>query len=94
MLTGCTASAPDTGDWVWGTSFPQVAAAHVESDSDLLLFPATNDFAAVGVQLVVVGMWNHNVQFAGERESLVAERGEVVIPRPRELKYTALQAKL
>ena len=94
VLTGCTASAPDTGDWVWRTSFPPVAASHVESDSDTLLFPAANDFGAVGMQLVVVGIRNDNMQFAVDKESLVVERGEVVLlARRGELKYTALQAK-
>ena len=95
VLTGCTASAPDTRDWAWGTSFPPVAASHVESDSDMLLFPAAyDDFGAVGMQPVAVNIWNDNVQFAVDRESLVVERGEVaLLARHVELQYTALRAK-
>ncbi|WP_158252273.1 hypothetical protein [Cryobacterium sp. Y29] len=46
------------------------------------------------MQLVVVGIRNDNMQFAVDKESLVVERGEVVLlARRGELKYTALQAK-
>lgn len=95
VLTGCTASAPDTGDWALGISFPPVAAPHVESDSGMLLFPAAyDDFGAVGMQLVKVGIWNDNMHFAVDRESLVVERGEVaLLARHVELQNTSLRAK-
>ena len=46
------------------------------------------------MQPVVVNIWNDNVQFAVDRESLVVERGEVAfLARHVELQYTALRAK-
>ena len=61
----------------------------------MLLFPAAyDDFEAVGMQPVVVGIWNDNMQFAVDRESLVVERGEVALfARHVELQNTSLRAK-